>query len=97
MKITGLIGLLAIVACWIPQTIDVLRRKKVEMKMSFLILYFIGSISLTIYAIGDVIFLILNFLTTVGSAISLYYKLFLAGKREQLINKINKPDMVKMS
>jgi uncharacterized protein with PQ loop repeat len=88
MKITGLIGLLAIVACWIPQTIDVLRRKKVEMKMSFLILYFIGSISLTIYAIGDVIFLILNFLTTVGSAISLYYKLF-PGREKGAVNQQN--------
>lgn len=76
MKIIGLIGLLAIVACWIPQTIDVLRKKKVDMKMSFLILYFIGSVSLTIYAVGDVIFFILNFLTTIGSAINLYFKLF---------------------
>ncbi|MGC8595128.1 MAG: PQ-loop domain-containing transporter [Candidatus Kryptoniota bacterium] len=84
MKVIGLIGLLSIVTCWIPQTIDVLRRKKVEMKLSFLILYFIGSISLTIYAIGDVIFLILNFLTAVGSAISLYYKLFPHEEKEIL-------------
>ncbi len=76
MKIIGLIGLLAIVACWIPQTLDVLRTKRANMKLSFLILYFVGSIALTIYAIGDPIFVTLNLLTTVGSAINLYFKVF---------------------
>ena len=76
MKIIGLIGLLAIVACWIPQTFEVLRTKRSGLKLSFLILYFFGSIALTIYAIGDAIFVTLNLLTTVGSAINLYFKLF---------------------
>lgn len=74
MKIIGLIGLLAIVACWIPQTLDVLKTGRVNMKLSFLILYLIGSIALSIYAIGDFIFLTLNLLAAIGSAINLYYK-----------------------
>ncbi len=81
MKIIGLIGLLAIVACWIPQTLEVLKTRRVNMRLSFLILYFVGSIALTIYALGDVIFVTLNLLTTVGSVISLYYKV-LPGKTE---------------
>jgi lipid-A-disaccharide synthase-like uncharacterized protein len=75
MKIIGLIGLIAIVACWIPQTFEVLRTGRASMKLSFLILYFVGSIALTIYAIGDPIFITLNLLTTVGSAIKLYLKI----------------------
>ncbi len=76
MKIIGLIGLLAIVACWIPQTYDVLKTRRANMKLSFLILYFVGSIALTIYALGDPIFVTLNLLTTVGSSISLFYRIF---------------------
>lgn len=76
MKIIGLIGLLAIVACWIPQTYEVLKSRQVDMKLSFLILYLTGSIALTIYALDDIIFLILNLLAAVGSAINLYYKIF---------------------
>ena len=81
MKIIGLIGLLAIVACWVPQTFDVLKTGRVNMKLSFLILYFIGSIALTIYALGDAIFVTINVLTTMGSAINLYYKMF-PGRQE---------------
>ncbi len=76
MKIIGLIGLLAIVACWIPQTFDVLKTGRVNMKLSFLILYFVGSVALSIYALGDMIFLILNLLAAIGSAINLYYSFF---------------------
>jgi len=76
MKIIGLIGLIAIVACWIPQTLEVLRTKRSTMKLSFLLLYLPGSIALTIYALGDPIFVTLNLLTTIGSAINLYFKAF---------------------
>ena len=76
MKIVGLIGLVAIVACWIPQTFEVLKTGRSSMKLSFLLLYFPGSVALTIYAIGDPIFLTLNFLAAIGSAINLYFKAF---------------------
>jgi lipid-A-disaccharide synthase-like uncharacterized protein len=76
LKIIGLIGLIAIVACWIPQTLEVLRTRHSSMKLSFLLLYFLGSIALTIYALGDPIFVTLNLLTTIGSAINLYFKIF---------------------
>ncbi len=76
MKIVGLIGLLAIVACWIPQTLAVVRTKRSDMRLSFLLLYSLGSIALTIYAIGDPIFVALNLLAAIGSAINLYFKAF---------------------
>ncbi len=50
------------------------------MKLSFLLLYFSGSIALTIYAIGDPIFVTLNLLTTIGSAVNLYFKIFADNK-----------------
>ncbi len=81
MKLVGLIGLLAIVACWIPQTLEVVKTRHSDMKLSFLVLYFFGSIALTVYALGDAIFVTLNLLTTIGSAINLYFKL-LYGKHE---------------
>ncbi|HEY9165639.1 MAG TPA: hypothetical protein VIS48_05705 [Candidatus Kryptonia bacterium] len=76
MKIVGLIGLMAIVACWIPQTLEVIKTRRSDMKLSFLLLYFAGSIALTVYAAGDPIFVTLNLLTTIGSAINLYFKFF---------------------
>jgi hypothetical protein len=52
------------------------------MKLSFLLLYFPGSIALTMYAIGNPIFVTLNLLTAIGSAINLYFKAF-PGKPEE--------------
>jgi uncharacterized protein with PQ loop repeat len=52
----GLIGLIAIVICWIPQTYESIKRGYTTMNLYFLIIYFIGSLSLTIYAIGNFVF-----------------------------------------
>ena len=68
--------MVSIVACWIPQTFEVVKVKRSRMNYSFLVLYLVGSIALTIYAIGDLIFVILNLLAALGSAINLYYKAF---------------------
>ena len=78
MKIIGTIGLIAIAACWIPQTIETIRAKRTDVKLSFLLLYLLGSLSLTIYAvlIHDVIFVVLNSIATIESGVNLYYKAF---------------------
>lgn len=72
----GLIGLVAIVICWIPQTYESIKRGYTNMNLYFLLIYFIGSLSLTIYAFGDFIFFTLNFLASAGSLINLYLKFF---------------------
>lgn len=72
----GLIGLIAIVVCWIPQTYESIKRGYTNMNLYFLLIYFIGSLSLTIYAIGNYVFFTLNFLAAVGSLINLYFKFF---------------------
>ncbi len=72
----GLIGLIAIVICWIPQTYESIKRGYTNMNLYFLLIYFIGSISLTVYAIGNFVFFTLNFLAAIGSLINLYFKFF---------------------
>ena len=78
MQLIGLLGLLCIAAAWIPQTVKTIREKRCDIGKSFLILYILGSISLTVYSIlnFDAIFLALNLLATIQSVINFYYKLF---------------------
>ncbi len=77
MHIMGYIGLGALAACWIPQTLETIRDKDCKANMQFLILSFIGSFSLFIYALflKDTIFSVLNFMTSVGALINVIYKL----------------------
>jgi MtN3 and saliva related transmembrane protein len=77
MQYIGIIGLLALAAGWIPQTVETIKQKKCGVNFSFLILNLIGSISLTIYAIllNDPVFTILNSMTTLGAVINLFYKI----------------------
>ncbi|MCI0708460.1 MAG: lipid-A-disaccharide synthase N-terminal domain-containing protein [Ignavibacteriae bacterium] len=78
MQIIGYIGLVAIVICWVPQSIETIKLGRCPINFWFLVLSVIGSIGLAIYAIdlGDPVFGTLNSLTTVGALLNLYYKLF---------------------
>ena len=76
MEYIGIVGLLALAAGWIPQTIETIKHKRCNINLYFLILNFIGSVSLTLYAIflHDAVFTTLNSMTTVGAVINLFYK-----------------------
>lgn len=78
MQLIGLLGLICIVAAWVPQTIKTIKDGTSSIQLSFLILYIVGSLSLTVYSIVvfDAIYLALNSLATLQSTINLYYKLF---------------------
>ncbi|HEX9007274.1 MAG TPA: lipid-A-disaccharide synthase N-terminal domain-containing protein [Bacteroidota bacterium] len=78
IELIGYIGLAGVVICWIPQSIETIRAGRCTVNLTFLILMVVGSVCLTIYAIAknDLVFSILNSLTTVGALINLYYKLF---------------------
>lgn len=78
MHIIGYIGLVAIIVCWIPQSIETIKLGRCPVNLWFLILSVIGSASLAVYAIniGDAIFGTLNSVTTFGAFLNLYYKLF---------------------
>ena len=74
----GYVGLTALVLCWIPQSIDTIKQGRCPVNVTFLVLSALGSLSLAIYALslGNMIFTILNCLTTLGAAINIFYKMF---------------------
>ena len=76
MHIIGYVGLTAVATGWIPQTYQTIKEKDCKANMQFLILNFIGSFSLMVYAIilNDIVFSILNFMTSLGAIINFYYK-----------------------
>ncbi len=75
--ILGFVGLICIVLAWIPQTLKTIKKGKTDMNTAFIVLYFVGSVSLTIYAINlnDMVFTALNGLAAAESAVNLFYKL----------------------
>ena len=73
----GYVGLMALVLCWIPQTIDTLKQGQCSVNLGFLLLSAVGSLCLAFYALslGNLVFTTLNILTTLGTAVNIYYKL----------------------
>ncbi len=71
LEYIGFVGLILLVVAWIPETIKSLRSGQTA-KIEFLVLYFIGSILLTVHAIiiGDLVFIILNGLASVLSGLN---------------------------
>ncbi|HLE31964.1 MAG TPA: hypothetical protein VJB38_05075 [Bacteroidota bacterium] len=74
----GYVGLVALVLCWIPQSLETIRLGRCPVNLSFLVLASLGSFSLAIYAfsLGDPVFTVLNVLTTLGAMLNLYYRIF---------------------
>ena len=77
MQYIGIVGLVALAAGWIPQTIQTIKEKDSKVNFYFLVLNLLGSISLTTYAVllHDSVFTILNSMTTLGAFINLFYKI----------------------
>ena len=80
MQWIGYVGLSALVVCWIPQSVDTIKQGRCPVNMTFLLLSALGSLSLAFYALslGNSVFTILNCLTTLGTAINIFYKMFQA-------------------
>ena len=78
VDIIGLIGLVCIVASFIPETIQTIKDGKVKIPYPFLVLYLVGSVFLMIHALSlnDVTFVSLNGILAIESVINLYYKAF---------------------
>jgi len=77
MEWVGYGGLLALALCWIPQTVETIRRGRCDINLPFLVLSGSGSFLLMVYAMGrgDLVFILLNALTTLGALLNLYYRL----------------------
>jgi len=69
IQLFGLVGLVLIAAAW---AVNILR-KSPPPSLDLTLLYFLGSLSLTIYAalIGDAVFTVLNALSSVLSFVNL--------------------------
>lgn len=82
VQIIGIIGLVLLALAWIPQTYSVIKKKESNIDWRFGVLYVIGSLILMAYSIQikDYIFLILNSIVALMSAISLYFSI---GKRKK--------------
>jgi lipid-A-disaccharide synthase-like uncharacterized protein len=78
MQWVGYVGLTALTVCWIPQSIDTIKRGRCPVNLMFLILSSVGSFILALYAwsLGDPVFTILNTLTTLSAALNIFYKIF---------------------
>lgn len=78
IELMGWAGFGILVAAWIPQTLDTIKKGNTQMNLAFIILYFTSSLLLTIYSVltEDPVFTALNALLTLGSGINLYYKFF---------------------
>ena len=71
----GLAGLALIVIAWIPGVLETIRTKKTAMKNEFMAVYFLGSLSLTIYGwqLNSLTFVVLNGLATLVPLVHAYY------------------------
>jgi len=78
VEILGWVGFGILIAAWIPQTWDTVKKGETHLHIAFIIMYFTSSIILTAYSviIEDTVFIALNLLLSLGSGINLYFKLF---------------------
>ncbi len=76
----GIIGLLLILAGWLYELAQSLKRKKSGVPLSFALLYGAGSILLTYHSflLNDFVFIVLNAAAAIVAAINVF--LSLAGK-----------------
>ncbi len=77
MHLIGYMGLFVLTLSWLPQAYQTIKEKNCKVNLQFLLLNFSGSFLLLTYAVmlGDAVFSILNFMTSIGAAINIIYKL----------------------
>ena len=72
----GILGLILIAFGWIPETLEIIKKKKNNLNLKFNVLYALGSLALVIYAIHiqNLVFILLNGFAFLMSGIGLLYK-----------------------
>lgn len=77
IEIVGLLGMLLLVASWVPQTVETIKKRHCPLNLEFILVYVVASTLLTIYAYAqrDWIFTALNSLAAFQSGVNLYVKL----------------------
>ena len=85
-EIIGLIGLALIVIAWIPGIFETINSGTPGMKKRFMILYFLGSVSMGYYAflLNSIPFMLLNLLAAIVPIIHLFYYIKKFGSKQLL-------------
>jgi len=71
----GVLGAILLLSAWVPQTLRTIQTRRTGMEPKFIMIYFFGSLLLTVYSylIADVVFLVLNAVSTVMAAVNVDY------------------------
>ncbi|MFH1392049.1 MAG: hypothetical protein ABIH20_07085 [Candidatus Diapherotrites archaeon] len=74
-ELFGLAGLGFIILAWIPGIIETLKSQKPGMKKRFILLYFLGSVSMGVYAwqLNAIPFVILNIMAAIVPLVHLHF------------------------
>jgi len=80
-----MVGLVCILAGWIPETLETIKNRRCALNSNFALLYFLGSGSLAVYSFltNDYIFIVLNAASTLMALINLYFCHFGTGKKSK--------------
>jgi len=77
ISLLGFVGDFLLIFSWIPKAVKTIKAGKTNEGLTFISIYVLASLILTIYAflISDLVFIILNLSVTLISGINVYYKL----------------------
>ena len=77
IEILGWSGFAILIGAWFPQTWQTIKQGRTEINLAFILMYVSSSLILTIHSvlIEEWVYIALNGLLTIGSAINLFYKL----------------------
>lgn len=77
IEILGWSGFAILIGAWIPQTWQTIKHGKTDISLAFILMYVSSSALLTVHSIliEEWVYIALNGLLTIGSAINLFYKL----------------------
>ena len=80
----GIIGLFLILVGWILEILEVIRKKKTQVPLSFALLYGAGSALLTWHSIelADIVFIVLNAFATLIAIMNIAFNLMQKGKKQ---------------
>lgn len=78
VRLLGIVGLVGVVAAWIPPTVKTIRNRSTELPLAFLVLAAIGNLCLTAYSFinFEPIYFSLNLFASLQGCINLFFKLF---------------------